>query len=218
MTVLRAQVRWTSAFDAEDDMMNTWHFMGQRAEADNATDMVEDFYTATSPYQSNSLASMMTNRSVTGVYEIKVYDLEDPKPRAPIYTRGGQVSVGNADALPQQLSLVFSYEAEGESGTRIQRLRNRVYLGGWPAARVSPQGRVVDTFAQEVLNAGRAMLEASEASINLSWCTFSPTMAAGQPNIEAGAREVARLWVDNSWDIQRRRKISASQRAVWPEV
>lgn len=217
MTVLRAQVRWTSAFDAEDDMMNTWHFMGQRAEADNATDMVEDFYTVQSPYQSSPLTAFMTSKSLTGDYEIKVYDLEDPKPRAPIYTRGGDVTLGSADALPQQLSLVFSYEAEGESGTRIQRLRNRVYLGGFSVLRVAPSGRVLDTFAQEVMNAGRAMLEASQASINLSWCTFSPTMAAGLPDIEDGARPVARVWVDDSWDIQRRRKVDSSERWVWPE-
>lgn len=217
VTVLRAQIRFESAHDDEDDMMNVFHFVGQRAEADNATDMVEDFY-ADAGSASSPLGNSFADSVLTGGYEIKVYDLEDPKPRAPIYDRTGQVNPASSTPVPPQCSVVLSFNSQNQSGVRVQRLRNRIYIGGWAQGALSPGGFVHDNIVFRIQQAAQDMLDASEASINLSWCTFSPTLAAGSNDIEAGAFPVVGGWVDNSWDIQRRRKINASQRSVWPEV
>lgn len=217
MTVLRAQIRWESTNNARDDMMNTWHFKGQRAEADNAADMVEDFYTANGSSTDSLVGDRWSSEILTGAYEIKVYDLEDPKPRAPIYIRLGQHNLENQFPAPPQVAICLSYEAEGVSGIRQQRLRGRVYLGGWIRSATGAGGHVITDYYTRVATAAEDMLAASQASINLSWCTFSPTIAAGASDIEDAAFEVARGWVDNSVDIQRRRSIEPSVRFEWPE-
>lgn len=218
MTVLRAQIRFESAHDDEDDMMNVFHFVGQRAEADNGADMVEDFY-ASAGSASAPLGASFNSTVLTGAYEIKVYDLEDPKPRAPIYDRTGQVNGSGINApVPPQCSVVMSFHSQNQSGVRVQRLRNRIYIGGWGAGALADGGYVHDNIVFAIQTAAEDLLAASQASINLSWCTFSPTLAAGSNDIEDGAFPVVGGWIDNSWDIQRRRKINASQRSVWPEV
>lgn len=217
MTVLRAQIRWESAISAEDDQMNTWHFVGQAAEADNAADMVEDFYTANGSVTS-PLVNLWSTEILTGAYQIKVYDLSDPKPRAPIYERLGNASsaMGSGFGAPTQLCVVMSYEAEGISGVRQQRMRGRVYLGGWSRSFTEEAGLLNVDYQTRIVTAAEDLLAASDASINLSWCTFSPTIASGAPSIEDAAFPVASGWVDNSPDIQRRRKIDATARITWP--
>lgn len=217
MTVLRAQIRFESAHQAQDDMMNVFHFVGQRAEADNAADMVEDFY-ADAGSASSPLGASFADSVLTGAYQIKVYDLEDPKPRAPIYDRDGQVNPVSNVPVPPQCSIVLSFNSENQSGVRVQRLRNRIYIGGWTVGALDNGGYVHDNVVFRIQTAAEDMLAASQASINLSWCTFSPTLAAGGSGVEDGAFPVVGGWVDNSWDIQRRRKIDSTQRTAWPEV
>lgn len=214
MTVLRAQIRWESTRDAEDDMMNVFHFQGQANEPDNAADMIEDFFTV--PAGTDAVTDVMSGQSLTGDYEIKVYDLAEPKPRAPIYVRDGSVELAQSDALPPEIACCLSYRSEYTSGVNPQRRRGRLYIGGLQVTDVLHSSGMLATGVMTTLVLqAEEMLAASQASVNLDWVVFSPSsVVGGDP--ETGAFPVIGGWVDNAPDVQRRRGVDPAARMSFP--
>nr|CRY96731.1 hypothetical protein [uncultured prokaryote] len=208
MTVLRCQWKFESLNDSADDVVNTYHFQGLASEADNACDMLADFYAG--------FASWISDDAATGNYEIKVYDLEDAEPRAPIYIRENVLgSLSSSGALVPQASVVMSFQAAKVSGQPQRRRRNRVYLGMLSATSVTGTGLVNPTTLSALRQAGADFMDASAASVNLQWCCYSPTTAAAGSEPEDGFFPIADGWFDNSVDIQRRRKIDSTTRLTF---
>lgn len=159
---------------------------------------------------------------------IKLYNVLDPEPRVPVLESAVAISSvsTNVNDLPAEVAIVISYEAAGESGANMKRRRGRFYFG--PLAVVSGDysfipNATVDFFAQI---AWEQLVEATGVAV---FATYSKYTAMGipvggtptsedeeQPELVPGShRPVVTLWVDNAWDTQRRRGLTATYRKTY---
>jgi len=191
--------------------VNTFHFVnnGPATDFDNVRDILVNFYTVDNPFNTSAIKDYYSQNAVTGDYVIQCYALTDPKPRAPKFYYAGNTPVPPGNCMPTEVALVFSFQAEAESGELQRRRRNRVYLGGWnDNANLggAPQGELVETM----LFCGRQMLLEAQASVSWDWVAYSPT--------DDAVHLVNNGWVDNAWDTQRRRGTIATARGIWNDA
>lgn len=222
MAVISAQVTIKSSTDqVEDHAVNTFHFQNNTVlgDVDNIADMLVDFYNVAPGGQANGIAQFMSPGLTAQFSEIKLYNLDDAKPRAPIYTREFELlTTGTASAIPQQCAIVATYETAPVSGQNQRRYRNRIYLPFWKNTTVSAQGMVSSTVRDVIAAAMAEMKQASDASISNTWMVFSPTRATAGGTPEDGLAPVDQGWVDDSFDIQRRRKVDPTSRRPWDDT
>ena len=193
----------------EDQYVNNWHFdwgFGPATDYDNVRDMLLDFYSGTADGQANPITSHMTSRTISGKYTLKAYDLNDAKPRYPKYETTDTISIASGAALPTENSCVFSFQASREAGLVQARRRNRVYLGPFDVPS-NEDGYVDGQLVEDVLYAGRGLLNASNSANTWTWTIYSPTTNENW-DIDNG-------WVDNGWDTQRRRGKAPTARGIF---
>nr|CRY96730.1 hypothetical protein [uncultured prokaryote] len=191
---------------AADVITNTWHLNSAISpDYDNAVDMIHDFYTAT-PSDANPVMNYIGGLLLDGKIQYKIYNLADTKPRAPVYEDERSVSFPTASALPPEVALVLSFQAEKVSGTPQARRRNRVYIGPFTAS-ANDDGRPTDALLAAIQSSARDLLAAANASVSWNWFVNSPTYAA--------IAQVDNGWVDDEWDTQRRRGRLATTRELW---
>jgi hypothetical protein len=134
------------------------------------------------------------------VVEVKCYDMADAKPR-PVHGHAIHSPGVNVDhktqLAPGQVALCLSFYA----GRNLPHQRGRLYIGPFRGdfGLTSP----VDVgFRTKLLNLGQKLHDIGAA--NLNWAVYSRTMNA--------ANIISDAWVDDSWDVQRRRKRDATTR------
>jgi hypothetical protein len=187
---------------AEDVVVNAWSFTTQGtkvdAEAAAIVTALDDFYSSLASFRSSLL---------TGECIFKFYDRADAKPRVPWYI--DQKAIGTSDsALPPEVALVTSFKAAPVSGQPPARRRGRIFLGPLSQGALSNSvGRPTAGVLQAVGQASVALAQASKDAGAWSWAIWSPT--------DNAAREVFEGWVDNEFDIQRRRGRVATERGLW---
>lgn len=139
------------------------------------------------------------------------YNLDEPKPRAPVEDSLLNLNVLQAtNTLPHELAICLSFQANKLSGLVQARRRGRIYLGPWGNSANDPStGRPANAL-QTALTTGINDFKTALGGIpDVKWAVYSPTQAA----IEQGDMAfVGNGWVDDEWDIQRRRGIVASKR------
>ena len=194
---------------AEDQFVNSWHWVQSGVlgpDYENVEDMLYTFYTGEGQSDTPSIANFMTTGNVNGDYTLKAYNLEDPKPRTPVFESSGAISPGGADSLPTECSAVLSFQATVESGENQKRRRNRVYLGPF-SVQANDDGLLKGTLVERLLFQGRGLMNESANSNTWSWVIYSPTDDNAEP-VHGG-------WVDNAWDTQRRRGIRKTARGIF---
>lgn len=204
----------------EDKSVNVFHFDSDDGftkveNAQQITSRLHDFYKAIESYLSTVLASSLT---------VQVYDLEDPEPRVPIneFTYTDINPAGTA--LPDEVAVCLSFQAEKESGVDQARRRGRVYIG--PLAQLA--GQLAGTTADATYVVNPAFITAlGTAGANLFGGTgvnrpvqsiFSPTIYAATGNLDQAMSDVADYWIDNAFDTQRRRGRAATSRTHFAPV
>ena len=161
---------------------------------------VAAMYQAFDAYMNNQV------RTTNGLL-LKSYDVDDPEPRAPVLTNNYNLTPSGA-GLPPEVSLVMSFQAEQASGIPQARRRNRIYIPFLQSSANDTQGRPSTSIVSAVQAAGAALLAASGPTSNdWQWIVYSATDATFDL-VENG-------WVDNEWDIQRRRGRPATTRSVF---
>lgn len=181
---------------------NTWHVL--------APDLTElalwhsalvTFYQTVDNYMGNLV------RGSDGLL-LKSYDLADPSPRAPVLTFEADLTPVAGTPLPPEISLVMSFQAPQESGISQARRRNRIYLPFIVDSTNDTGGRPSAALVTALANAGDALLTASgPTSGDWQWVVYSPT--------DDAIDVVDNGWVDNDWDIQRRRGRPATSRTLF---
>lgn len=206
-TTLAWQVRFAATSNkTEDDIMNTWHFQVETLPPAGATltairDELDAFYTAFSGSIPNDWSNICT---------MKMYDLSDPTPRAPITTYAvtlGAFSSTN-NLIPREMCAVLSFKGSTVSGVPMARRRGRLYLPPLNAGAYDGTGRFLSSTQATLRNAANAFLTASDAAADWSWVVYSKTTGNATPVIGG--------WVDNAPDVQRRRGVDASARNIFP--
>lgn len=195
------EIKMTSNVTA-DSAVNTLHFVGSVPATDAALIEAAMF----SLY--DDLRGLYSSDVAQNNHVLKVYDLDDPKPRVPILESTYNFPVApSGNPLPHQVAITMSYQADRISGTPQARRRGRIYIGPLETGMVTTGGRVLPAAILDVNNAAQALLAFTSPS-DIDWVAYSPTDGTGDL--------VTNGWCDNSFDIQRRRQRVAVTRNVWP--
>lgn len=145
---------------------------------------------------------------------IKIYNLDDPEPRVPVYdnTNALVVKKDTAGVLPPEVSLVLSFHGNYISGVPLARQRGRIFLGGigdscvlTSSASAYPVPNA--TWRTLIGTTARSNLKLGAAAFSWQWNVLSRTAGLGF--------EVYSGWVDNAFDTQRRRGQAATSRSLW---
>lgn len=195
---------------SEDRATNTWHFERPTipvpvTDYDNVRDMLADFYVMQPPGASNSIASHMSP-TISGFAAVAAYDLEEPSPRRPVYESTFPIAGAGGTALPSEVAVCMSFQAARSSGVAQASRRNRIYLGPW-GVPANENGLVKSSLQTIIVKAGQELAAAADASATWNWVVYSPKKHEAYP-VHDG-------WVDNAFDTQRRRGISATGRSTF---
>lgn len=199
----------------EDDVTNTWHFKdsGQGAvttgDAEDLIDALEAFYED---------ANSWWGEQLNGEWTAKCYDLNDSTPRTPVFEKTGTITAPTNNGLPSELALCLSFQAAPASGSPIERRRGRVFLGPLNTSslqttandgEVRPTSSVLAAF-----DTYYSSLRTAVAGIaGYDHCTYSPTQDASG-SLDGSTHIVTSVWMDDSYDVQRRRGAKPSSRRV----
>lgn len=146
---------------------------------------------------------------------IKIYNLGHPKPRVPIYDEAAPLVIPDAAPFPSEIAICCSYQAARVAGVPQERRRGRFFVG--PLAVSSSAGTVpprVGTNCRDTLVAAmsRMFIAFQELpAIGAQWMVMSGLDAPEAPP----TAPVNNGWVDNAYDVQRRRGEDATGRATW---
>lgn len=187
---------------------NTWHCNddGINGSGDFAAALVE-FYRSMVLYYPNTIA--------IGPHEVKVYNLDDPLPRAPVLELPWSFATApTGDPLPSEMAVCLSFQAEKESGVSQARRRGRVFLGPLDAT-TNTSGRPLVNMLTAIAAAAQVLLDESNAPGSWVWAIYSPTIAAGGGLASQAVSFVDNGWVDNAFDVQRRRGIDSNFRTTF---
>ena len=141
-------------------------------------------------------------------HEIKFYDVEGPPPNYPQAITTWNFATAPAGATyASECAIALSFQGVKTPGLPQSRRRGRVYLGPCSSG-ISSAGRPVQATLTTIANAAIAM---------------KANLAANTPSIEwqvwsvrdGSAVAVDNGWLDDAWDIQRRRGIKAISRTTW---
>jgi len=200
----------------ENAAMNVWHFLTPGAVSASTADikeLLEDFYEDVGAYLSSGL---------TGVGELRFFDLEDAPPRAPVDTLSMAFTPGGALQLPHEVALVLSFQGPQISGTPQARRRGRLFIGPLDGD-VAQTGTGDARPTAAALNAITAAAEALMTQVTYAgivWSVLSPTSAGPEPwtagDLSAGFVTITNGWMDNAFDTMRSRGLAASSRTLFP--
>jgi len=214
MPTLKAQVVFQGTSNKPEDVfVNTFHFtttladFGTKEEIKNA---LVEMYNVTPPGSGNrALALDMSNfvsRTANASF-VKVYNLADAQPRIPtIFPWTLAAASGAAVDFPAEVAICVSYYAQ----VNQPRFRGRVFFGPWLAGvgvddgttnRAMPSAVLRDSVAQTI----KRLVDKPNESYQL----------AVYSTVDNVARPVTAGWVDDAWDIQRRRGQDAANRTLW---
>ena len=200
----------------KDDSLNVWHFEGDSevGETDRArwdslvaglVNRVRTFYQAISPVQ---LASTLSGNGT-----IRVYDMDDPKPRIPRNITPFTMNLGGS-ALPAEVALCLSFRGAPLPGGIPARRRGRVYLGPLsPNITDPPSGGDVRPGVSNrdtILAAAKIMATGVDGAARLA--IYSPTSDLNPPFTDEAFVDVAVMYLDDAFDTQRRRGAAATSR------
>jgi len=203
MALTRALVTIPMVTGNPDDVAtNTLHFdiLDGGDPPGSLTDAVEALYVG--------VAGLWSNLVATTGWLVEWYRLSDPTPRRPIAIRQFSITTVGTSTLPTECACVLSFQAEPVSGLPQSRRRNRIYIGPLSEAMTDTDGRITQNARNQIAGLGGDLLDASDASAEWTWATYSPTDGTGA--------DVASGWVDNAFDTQRRRGLERTTRTVFP--
>jgi hypothetical protein len=151
----------------------------------------------------------MSNLQNWAASNIKFYDLSDPKPRAPFYdanfTIGG---TPQSSHLPRELAICLSFQGARVSGSAQARRRGRVYLGPLGlTSNDSTTGRPLAAAISSIQGAAGTLRSASGSGV-WTWIVVSEVAGLNDVIVTNG-------WVDNAFDIQRRRGVTPTSRSTF---
>lgn len=192
-------------------MTNVFHFRDTNGVVPTPHADIEDaivsFFNDEGP-AAGKVRSFMSEHMDPDDAQLRIYDLDDDKPRAPIYTN--EFNLGpftGGTSLPKEICCALSYRAASVSGEPPARRRGRLYIGplGQNAGvAASNDFRPAPGFRAVILDAGERLMQLRESDGPV-WVVYSPTNEQWYAPIEVS--------VDDAFDIQRRRGSAATFRS-----
>jgi hypothetical protein len=187
---------------AENYCTNSWCFdiddVGSAGA--NLTPILKAWYDGNKAYLSPVLAN--------SGHEIKYSLLPGTPPNYPFDTDLWSFSgaVGGT-ALPDELAVCLSFQGVKGAGFPQARRRGRTYLGPLNTTAATsnrPATALLSNMASQAINIKAAV---NALAGNNDWCVWSVADQIAVP--------VANGWIDNAFDVQRRRGVDYTSRTLW---
>lgn len=122
---------------------------------------------------------------------VKLYDLGESHPRRPKATKVLNANMANEAAYMREIALCLSFSG----GPNLPQNRGRLFIPHVKCSNGAPGVRPTATERDKV--AALVPLLSGLGGENVDWIVWSPTRSA--------ATKVERYFVDDEWDVQRRR-------------
>lgn len=189
------------------------HFYQVRLQG--VSDLPEDVYENVLCYSTDGLASSVQANCneirdkyvnlpfLAGVksVEVRAYNVGGGQPVA---SAGPTARTALSVQLPHEVAICLSYSAEDDPDQAGRRRRGRIFLG--PLGSGSAGGeRPGATLRDQVLDFGESLAQVGVASA-ATWLLFS--------RLDNSGFKIESIWVDDSWDTQRRRGLAPTLREV----
>lgn len=162
----------------------------------------------------NAVQDYLSRMLDGGNAEIRIYQLSDPEPRAPVFQTAFPLAIPIADALPSEMAACNSYQAVQVAGVNQARRRGRFYIGPL-AASVSAGNppRPSSGFRNVVALASQRMRSqfTDIPGLGAQWVVLSGLDAPEAPP----TAPVVNGWIDDAFDVQRRRGEAPTVRETW---
>lgn len=198
----------------EDVITNVWHFSfavgnPSTAQFNSLRDALMFFYNDTYNQSTPMLAPWVNAAGC----KVKIYNLSDPTPRAPVYQSAAALSAANqppTSGFPPELAICLSFQGALVSGLPQARRRGRIFIGGiaYLAAGDSSHFPNIDSTIRTDICANAVVLGTDATAAGFVWSVWSRT--------DQSAIAVTNGWVDNAADTQRRRGNRATARTLFP--
>lgn len=207
---------------SSDTVQMGFHFQAPAIEGGTedaaVADSLRNFFVTPGPGQAATVKQFMSASLNFPLARLKIVSLDAPLPRYPYYDEPLDLGpVSGADNLPAELACVLSFGAPPVTGVPRARLRNRTYIG--PLATSSMQQTVQgDTRVSATFR--NALLAAAQGLYNAHGPTSTPTngyrwtVHSTFRNPQAPPRYVAWAYVDDAFDVQRRRGVKRVARTA----
>jgi len=160
--------------------------------------------------------STMATQRVT----YKFYNMDNPSPRVPIAQPVAQnlTPVIATTPYPSELACCLSFRGLLISGVPAGRRRGRIFIGplNTAASGIVSTGSgqpLISGGLQTALTAGANRLHDNLLVANITWGIYSPTSRGGGPALN-GFVPITTCWVDDAFDVQRRRGVKATSRVT----
>lgn len=188
-----------------DSVVNTFHFALTEVSPpySDVADVLEACY--------DNFRSQFPALVAQDGHTLKFYDMSDPEPRAPVYERTYSLtSAPEGVPTAPELAICLSFQGTRLSGQPQARRRGRVYLGPTERDSSTTAGRPNSSLVNAAVAFGQYLLEASNlAGPDWTWCIYS-TRNEGLVPVFSG-------WVDNEYDVQRRRGLQPTARTTFSD-
>lgn len=206
MTIIRAMAIWPmdSAIPA-DSVVNTWHFQTPDASATSTLAIngaLTTFYNTIRDLYSPDI------NHTGGI--VKYYDLADEMPRPPRNELALSITApGGFTQYPSELAICLSFQGDKVAGVPQARRRGRVYIGPLNSSTATGGRLIAPAAITTLVGAADALLASSLTDSNYTWIVHSSTYVSSEATV------VTNGWVDNAFDIQRRRGLKATTRTTF---
>lgn len=211
-----------------DAIVNTYAF---RVEGSGDRDLIAADIDSRLTQFYDSFAAGLSSQYTWAAATVKVIDMTDELPRFPFYEATLTITEPATTQYdwPAEVAVCLSFQGERTSGVNMRRRRGRVYLGpfqvGTGDMQMVPSGLIspLVTAADDYLLTPTAPLGLSEWAIYSRYTHFGvPVGTKLDPDVHeeipdalpASFVPVERCWIDNAWDIQRRRGPAATSRTT----
>lgn len=208
MAIVRAQVRFQGDTNTPEDVyVNTFHF---NTETDGLDQTVSDaigadlaeFYFNSAPVAGNSIKTFLSPAIASA--ELRTYNLADAEPRVPFITSLTYGTASSQPPLPAEIAVCLSLQA---APPVTPSRRGRIYIGplntNASASAQTSDARVDPGFRATLAEVAFRLLDTG----TYEWVIHSPT--TGTNPLVAGG------FIDDAYDIQRRRGHEATARTLW---
>jgi hypothetical protein len=165
------------------------------------TNALKTFYSAfATSYLSNLLA--------TNGHEVKYYDLPGVTPNYPVAEQTFNLTAVPAGTpLPSELAVVLSFQGARTPGFPQARRRGRIYLGPLGTG-ANTSGRPTAALITAMATQAAAFKTTIDAlASDTEWAIWS---VANQAPVD-----ITGGWIDNAFDVQRRRGVEETSRTTW---
>jgi hypothetical protein len=140
-----------------------------------------------------------SNVGTTNQMQVKIYDAQGSKPVFPVYEKMINTGLSTPAGGPRELAICLSFYATNN----VKRRRGRLYVPNfWHSGAGTYASRPTQAMRDKIDDL--ATLLSNLGGVDIDWSVFSKA--------DNTARKVTNWYVDDEWDVQRRRGLRPTAR------